>query len=132
MAKKTTKKTASKSAKAAKPAAAKPAKIGPAAKVRTKSDFYSTLADASGVGKRDVANVFDALGRLVVADLGKGGPGIVKVPGMFKVVVRHKPATKARMGQKPGGAPGEMIQFKAKPASKVIRVRPLKTLTASI
>ena len=48
------------------------------------------------------------------------------VPGLFKIKVRKKPATKARKGINP--FTGEETMFKAKPASKVVKVLPLKNL----
>jgi hypothetical protein len=49
------------------------------------------------------------------------------IPGLAKVTVVRKPATKA--GQRPNPfKPGEMMEVKAKPARNIIRVRPLKML----
>ena len=48
------------------------------------------------------------------------------MPGLCKMVVKKKPATKARKGINP--FTGEEMMFKAKPASKTVRVRPLKNL----
>ena len=53
------------------------------------------------------------------------------IPGLIKLTLKKKPATKARMGPKPG-SPGEMIQFKAKPARTVVRARPLKNLNEMV
>lgn len=123
---------AKKTAKKGSKAAAKPAKIAAASKPRTKSELFGSIADATGVAKKDVSSVFDALTRVLSADLGKGGPGMVTIPGLMKVRVIKKPAQKARMGRKPGGAPGEMVMFKAKPARNVVKVRPLTGLKSMV
>jgi nucleoid DNA-binding protein len=46
------------------------------------------------------------------------------VPGFAKFVVIKKPATKARKGTNP--FTGEPMTFKAKPARKIVRARPVK------
>ena len=58
--------------------------------------------------------------------MGKKGPGIFAVPGLMKIAVIQKPAVKARKGINPFTKLEQM--FKAKPARKVIKVRPLKAL----
>lgn len=109
---------------AAKPAA--PAKLSAAAKLRSKSDVFGTLAEQTGLNRKQVAAVFDTMGKIISLDLGKGGPGIFNVPGLMKIVVQRKPATKARKGINP--FTGQETIFKAKPARNVVKVRPLKAL----
>jgi nucleoid DNA-binding protein len=111
-------------------AAAKPAKIAPSKKQRTKSEIYTVIAEHNGISRKQVAGVFDTLGSLIAADLAKGG-GVFAVPGMMKIFVKHKPATKAGMKPNPF-KPGEMMEVKAKPASKVVKVRPMKGLKAMV
>ncbi|MEN0020627.1 MAG: HU family DNA-binding protein [Planctomycetota bacterium] len=131
MAKKTTKQTTKKTTRkvtkkvAAKPAA--PALKAPVAETpRTKSEVMTLLADHTGLSKKEVASVFDGMGQLMAKDLGRRGPGIFNVPGLMKVTVQRKPATKARKGINP--FTGEETVFKAKPARNVVKVRPLKGL----
>jgi len=50
--------------------------------------------------------------------------GLFLVPGFAKFVVIKKPATKARKGTNP--FTGEEMMFKAKPARKIVRARPVK------
>jgi len=128
MAKKATKKAA-----AAAPAKAqskidlsKPLKTSAASKARSKGDVFRTIGELVGVHRRDVAAVFAGLGALIKADLGKGGSGAFKVPGLMRVTVKRKPATKARMGINPFTK--EQVMLKAKPARNVVRVRPLAGL----
>jgi hypothetical protein len=54
----------------------------------------------------------------------KGGAGTFTMPGLFKIVTKHKPAQKARKGLHP--ITKEPTTFKAKPASVQVKIRPLK------
>jgi nucleoid DNA-binding protein len=96
-----------------------------AGKPTTKSESFSFIADKTGLTKKDVGAVFDALGQLIKRDL-KKGPGVYTVPGLMKVKVVRKPATKARMGINP--FTGVEMMFKAKPARNVVKVLALKGL----
>ena len=97
-----------------------------AAKVLTKSQILASLAEATELSRKDVASVFDALSDLIKKNVGKKGPGMFVIPGLMRIMVIQKPATKARMGINPFTKQEQM--FKAKPARKVIKVRPLKAL----
>jgi nucleoid DNA-binding protein len=122
-------KTAKRSAKkatGARTATRSSKKIAPASKPRSKGEIYSTIAEATELSRKQVVSVFDSLGEILAADLGKRGPGIANVPGLMKVVVQRKPATKARKGINPFTK--EEVTFKAKPARNVVKVRPLKNL----
>ncbi len=103
-------------------------KISPASKQRTKSEMFSTLADYSDLKKSQVAAVFDGLGQVLGADLGRGV--VCTVPGLMKVTVVNKPATKARRGINPFTK--QEVMFKAKPARKVVKVRALKGLKSMV
>ena len=127
---KTTKRTAGRASTKATARTKRPAKISAASKARTKGDVFKTIADHVGITRKDVAGVFDALGQIISADLGKSGPGVVNVGGLMKVTVQRKPATKARKGINP--FTGEETVFKAKPARNVVKVRPLKSLKAMV
>lgn len=95
-------------------------------KPMTKSDIMSSLADSTGLTKKEVASVFDELGNLIQKNIGKRGPGVFNIPGLMKIKVQRKPATKARKGINP--FTGEETVFKAKPARNVVKVQPLKGL----
>lgn len=97
-----------------------------ASKPRTKSEVFGCIADDAGVTKRQVAAMFDGLNALIKKDLSGRGPGMFTVPGLMKISVQKKPATKARRGVNP--FTGESMMFKAKPARKVVKVRALKKL----
>lgn len=110
-------------------AAPKPVKIAGAPKVRTKSDVFTTIADHVGVSRKQIAAVFDTMGRIIAADLSKGTD--FNVPGLMRIRVIKKPATKGGMRPNPF-KPGEMMEVKAKPARNIVKVRPLKALKSMV
>ena len=97
-----------------------------AKKPLTKSEIYANIAEETELSKKDVAAVFVAMAEQIKKSLGRNGPKAFTVPGLCKIVVQHKPATKARKGINP--FTGEEAMFKAKPARNVVKVRPLKNL----
>jgi nucleoid DNA-binding protein len=66
------------------------------------------------------------MSQMIGADLKKGAAEQFTVPGLMKVSVVRKPATKARKGINPFTK--EEVMFKAKPARNVVKVRPMKGL----
>ena len=54
------------------------------------------------------------------------GPGIFTVPGLMKCTVRNKPAVPA--GRRMDPFTKQMRDFPAKPASRVVNIRPLKNM----
>lgn len=101
-----------------------------ASKARSKGEVYNTLAELTGLKRKQVASVFDGLADIVKKDLGKKGPGLFTIPGLLKLRVKRKPATKARKGINP--FTGEEMMFKAKPARNVVRATALKSLKDSV
>jgi nucleoid DNA-binding protein len=95
-------------------------------KPRTKSEIMTALAENTGLTRKDVGAIFNALGEVIGLDVGKKGPGIFTMPGLMKITRVNKPATKARKGVNP--FTGEEQVFKAKPARNVVKVRALKAL----
>jgi nucleoid DNA-binding protein len=92
----------------------------------SKSDFVGAVAEKTGVAKKDVKAVFDAMNEIVAKELGKGGPGEVVVPGLLKLNVTIKPAVPERPGVNPFTK--EPTVFKAKPERKIVKARVLKGL----
>jgi len=93
----------------------------------TKSEIYAKIVDDTGLARKDVAAVFDSLNDQIKKSLGgRGAPGMFSVPGLLKMRVVKKPAKKARKGVNP--FTGEEMMFKAKPASKVVKISALKGL----
>jgi nucleoid DNA-binding protein len=96
------------------------------AKPMTKSEVIAGIAESTGLSKKEVNSVFEAMAGQIKKSLGRQGPGVYSVPGLMKVTVVRKPATKARKGINP--FTGEQTTFKAKPARNVVKIRPLKNL----
>ena len=92
----------------------------------TKTQILDALAAATELSRKQVAAVLDSLGEVIEAHLKKNGAGEFVLPGLLKISSLRKPATKARKGINPFTK--EEVTFKAKPASTVIKVRPLKKL----
>ena len=76
----------------------------------------------SEIARKDVKGVLESLATIGYKELKK--TGIFLVPGFAKFVVIKKPATKERKGINPFTK--EPTVFKAKPARKIIRARPVK------
>jgi nucleoid DNA-binding protein len=93
-------------------------------KVMTKSDLISKIADAHSdkLTRKDVKGLLESLCTVGYKELKKSG--VFLVPGFAKFLVIKKPATKARKGINPFTK--EPTVFKAKPARKVIKARPVK------
>lgn len=96
-------------------------------KPMNKTELMSSVAEKSGLTKKEVTSVIDALTEVIREQLGQSGPGIVVLPGIIKINVVEKPAKEATTKANPF-KPGEMMEVKAKPASRVVKVRPLKGL----
>lgn len=104
---------------------AKTVKKAATGKAKTKSEIFRDIAEGTGLVRRQVSDVFDKLAAVMKKELTKG-PKIFTIPGLIKIKVVTKPATKAREGINP--RTGERMMYKAKPARKVVRARPLKAL----
>lgn len=114
----------------AKTAKKKPFKAAAATSRRTRGDVVRQIATATDLKPGKVKEVFDALSALMAADLSKRGPGEFNFNGLMKLKTVNKPATPARKGRNP--FTGEEMMFKAKPASRKVRVRALRNLNAMI
>jgi DNA-binding protein HU-beta len=90
----------------------------------TKSEILATISKETELSKKQVGSVFDSLGASIKKSL--RSHGLFTLPGLLKMKVVKKPATKAREGVNPFN--GEKMMFKAKPASKKVRIAALKTL----
>lgn len=93
----------------------------------TKSEIYAKIVEDTGLTRKDVAAVFESLNGQIKKNLGgRGGSGTFSLPGLAKMRVVKKPARKARKGVNP--FTGEEMMFKAKPASKIVKISALKGL----
>jgi DNA-binding protein HU-beta len=93
------------------------------AKLMTKSELIEKVtAEHSELSKKDVKGVMETLATIAYKELKKNGAFLL--PGFAKFVVINKPATKERAGINPFTK--EPTVFKARPARKIIRARPVK------
>ena len=75
-----------------------------------------------------MAAVFASLGDVIEGHVKSRAVGEFKIPGLLKIKVNKKPATKARKNVPNPFRPGETMDVAAKPARKVVKVLPLKAL----
>ena len=94
----------------------------------TKSQLIEKISTSNELPKKDVKGVLEALTDVGYKELKK--TGVFVVPGFAKFVVVKKPATKARKGTNP--FTGEPMMFKAKPARKIVRARPVKAAKEAV
>jgi nucleoid DNA-binding protein len=92
----------------------------------TKGQIIGSLADSTGLSKKQISSVMEEMDSLIERSIKKRGIGEFTIPGMMKITTVKKPARKARKGINP--FTGEEAMFKAKPASIAVKVRPLKKM----
>jgi len=99
------------------------------AKLMSKSELIQKIvAQNSKVARKDVKGVIESLASIGYKELNRAGAFVV--PGFAKFVVIRKPATKERSGINPFTK--EPMIFKAKPARKVVRARPVKAVKSAV
>src|SRR4029079_3185540 len=103
---------------------------GAMAKLMSKSELIQKIVaqHSNKMARKDVKAVIESLAAIGYKDLNKSGAFVL--PGLAKFVVIKKPATKERSGINPFTK--EPMIFKAKPARKVVRARPVKAVTAAV
>jgi len=120
-----TKKTTAK--KKTTTAKATPAAIRPVKETMTKSALMSHIAEANGLTRKQVSEVFSTLESVMMGSVHSKGVGEFTLPGLLKVTLRKVPARKAgTLIRTP--ATGEMMKAAAKPASVRVKVRALSKL----
>jgi nucleoid DNA-binding protein len=92
----------------------------------TKTQILEQIAASTELSRKQVAAVLDSLADVIESHVKKNAVGEFVLPGLLKISTVRKPAVKARKGISPFTK--EEVIFKAKPASTVIKVRPLKKL----
>jgi DNA-binding protein HU-beta len=94
-----------------------------AIQMMSKSELIEKITgEQEGLSKKQVKGVLESLASVGYKELKKTGTFLV--PGFAKFVVIKKPATKERSGINPFTK--EPTVFKAKPARKIVRARPVK------
>nr|VFJ69584.1 MAG: nucleoid DNA-binding protein [Candidatus Kentron sp. FM]VFJ69724.1 MAG: nucleoid DNA-binding protein [Candidatus Kentron sp. FM]VFK18287.1 MAG: nucleoid DNA-binding protein [Candidatus Kentron sp. FM] len=91
-----------------------------------KSQLISALAEHSGVTKKDVTSVLDALSAVVSRHVRSDGAREFILPGLLKIRTVYKPATEERRGIL--GITGKETVFQAKPAKMMVKLTPLSGL----
>ena len=95
----------------------------------SKSALVNAVVEQAGdVTRKQVKAVLDALSDIAYKELRKAG--IFTMPGFAKFRVVKKPATKARQGINPFTK--QPTTFAAKPASKTVRARPIKSIKDAV
>jgi DNA-binding protein HU-beta len=96
----------------------------------SKSALVQTIATihAETISRREVKSLLESLATIAHSELKKNGAFVV--PGFARFVVIKKPATKARKGINPFTK--EPTVFKARPARKVLKGRPVKGMKDAI
>jgi nucleoid DNA-binding protein len=103
-------------------ATAKPGKV----RAPSKSEVLNNIATTTGLSRKEVSAVLEALCGDINKAIGKKGAGVYQIPGLCKIVRKQNPARPAREGTDP--RTGEKVMFKPKPASTTVKVRALKSL----
>lgn len=93
-----------------------------------KTELIEAVASESGLEKKQVNAVLDALNNVIYRELKADRE--VTIPGLLKLTSVRKPAVPEREGINPFTK--EPTVFKAKPARTVIKPRPLKALKDAV
>jgi nucleoid DNA-binding protein len=101
-----------------------------AKKSPTKTEILTAIAGETGLSRKQVASVFEALGGQIKKGLAKAGA--FAIPGLVKIEKKKVPARPARKNVPNPFKPGETMNVKARPASTKVKVRPLAGLKGMI
>jgi nucleoid DNA-binding protein len=124
--KKAGKKAPARKAAAKKAAPAVKKSSAPIQDKMTKGQIVTSLAESTGLTKKQVSSVLDDYDSLIMRSIKKRAVREFTVPGIMKITTADIPAKKARKGINPFTGLEQM--FKAKPASVRVKIRPLKKL----
>ena len=96
------------------------------AKAMSKGAIAEALATGCELKKSVCAKVLDVLAE--VATQGVKKSGVFSIPGLARLKIRNKPATKAGKRE----VFGKVVMVKAKPARKIVKAYPVAALKQSI
>ena len=100
-------------------------KTNTAPKPPTKGEVYKSVAEATGLTRKQVVEVLDSFTDVMVKSIKKNGS--FNMIGLAKMTLVKKPAVKGgKLVRNP--FTGEMVKQKPKPASKTVKIRPMKAL----
>lgn len=94
----------------------------------TKSQFLGEISLETGLTKKEVTNVFEAMHMVIAHELNpRKGPRAITIPGLLKIENRRIDRRPAQKGVK-NPFTGEVGDRPAKPAHNKVKVRALKAL----
>ena len=99
-----------------------------ATKAPTKNEIFNSIAESTGLSKKQVAGVFESLEKEVRKHMSSKGAGVFALPGLLKITKQKVPAKPARYNVPDPFNKGQFRDYPAKPASVKIKVRALKNL----
>ena len=99
-----------------------------AKKPPTKTEVLKSVAEETGLTKKQVEAVMEALAAQIKKSIGPRGAGAFTIPGLVKITKKKIPARPARKNVPNPFKPGEVRDIPAKPATNKVQVRPLKGL----
>lgn len=94
----------------------------------SKAQFLQALADEAGTNKAEAVKFWEALTTVIRNEIGGKKNAQVSLPGLLKITKVEKPAKPAKIGVPNPFKPGETMDVAAKPATCVIKARPMKGL----
>merc|ERR1712137_597650 len=95
-------------------------------KAMSKGGIADALATACELKRAQVTKVLDTLAEVATTNVKKAG--VFTIPGLARLKIRTKPATKAGKRE----IFGKIVKVKAKPARKIVKAFPVAALKQSI
>merc|ERR1719372_12610 len=96
------------------------------AKPMSKGAIADALATSCELKKSVASKVIDSLAEIATKEVGK--TGLFSIPGLCRLKIRMKPATKAGKRE----VFGKVVMVKAKPARKIVKAFPAAAIKNSI
>ena len=90
----------------------------------TKSQIVTSIADSTGLSKKQVGAVMDELENLIERSIKKRAVGEFTMPGLMKITTVKKPARKARKGINP--FTGEETTFQGQACQRCCQGSPVE------
>merc|ERR1712014_172185 len=97
-----------------------------AATAMSKGALADTLATATELKKAQCAKVLDVLAEVATKEVKK--TGVFAIPGLTRLKLKTKPATKAGKRE----VFGKVVMVKARPARKIVKAYPVAALKQAI
>merc|ERR1712176_521209 len=95
-------------------------------KAMSKGGIADALATACELKRSQVTKALDTLAQVATTNVKKAG--VFTIPGLCRLKIRPKPATKAGKRE----IFGKIVKVKAKPARKIVKAFPVAALKQSI